>query len=720
MTTKLSIIAILCVALITAGCPGKSDTPTSEGHQFDPQIPGGSISGTSTLLPVTDLLANTSVSGQVTLSWKVPSVYLPLNYKIIVYRHDGLDPNWVLPNPALQGSTAPLFEAAEGQSNFFADSNNIQDSGYYNYWVYIFLNNQWSQASYLQVHYPTASTNFLLPLAADLWNQLAWRLGFAPKINNYIDYTVMAPGIFSYNHPKGSTAFAYSGAYMYVADTDNNRVLMYSRQGILACEAYKTDPELYSACYYQATGSPLQAQNVLGQPLDTTSGTCAAHPECTTKTTDQGCTTSSGCVWSNQSNSCSFPMNRCMSGPSKVYVQGSKLFVSDSGNNRILVWNVAPTVGCVPVLNGVIVATPDQSDCKPDYQIGKQSLDDENTYSLATDGNQSLSNPTGVAVSGSDIFIADTGNNRLVKIADFTSSDIFDCTPDKWSTSLCRFTSVLGQKDFFTAKTFNDFIAEDATTKLSCAQMSSNSVNNQSVCQQNTACAWNAGQIGGDCVIADPIIDPANLGHIITDDHQFLLQRYFANPTELRISDTGQLLVLAYENYSARSTAGNNISLNSRIVVFNKNVLSQDPVTSADPTCKISTFDTGGCDAQSVLGQLNFKTLTIETQSYPDIPYAFQSMSGFDIAGKNMIGVDSISSMVYIWPDWITSAATTKNPTKTLNPAGGAMPGGAGQFYPNLRSLSAVTISVGNQLVYITDSAASQVFEIRAYKLPTF
>lgn len=81
-----------------------------------------------------------------------------------------------------------------------------------------------------------------------------------------------------------------------------------------------------------------------------------------------------------------------------VATDGTRLFVVDQGNHRVLIWNQVPKGGPVP----------------PDVVLGQADF----TSGLANRGgstsSQALSSPTTVAVSGDRLAVADTGNNRVL------------------------------------------------------------------------------------------------------------------------------------------------------------------------------------------------------------------------------------------------------------------------------------------------------------------
>ena len=143
---------------------------------------------------------------------------------------------------------------------------------------------------------------------------------------------------------------ASDGNILVVADTDNNRVLI-----------WKSIPA------------------TIGQPADIVLG---------------------------QSNFISFltsaPSASSMRGPQGVWVQNGMLFVADTGNNRILIWNSIPTSNNQPA--NIVLG-------QPNFTSGGQ-YNLVNT-SLVTDAGL-LSSPTSVTSDGTHLFVADLGFSRVL------------------------------------------------------------------------------------------------------------------------------------------------------------------------------------------------------------------------------------------------------------------------------------------------------------------
>jgi hypothetical protein len=87
-----------------------------------------------------------------------------------------------------------------------------------------------------------------------------------------------------------------------------------------------------------------------------------------------------------------------MNWPQGVASDGTHLVVADTNNHRLLFWNTIPTVTGTPA----------------DFEIGQPSL---TSPTLANNGgisNASLSSPSSLFISGGKLYVADTGNNRVL------------------------------------------------------------------------------------------------------------------------------------------------------------------------------------------------------------------------------------------------------------------------------------------------------------------
>ena len=91
-----------------------------------------------------------------------------------------------------------------------------------------------------------------------------------------------------------------------------------------------------------------------------------------------------------------------MRGPQGVWIQGTKLFVADTQNNRVLIWNTIPTQNNQPA--DVVLGQPDFTTSPPINQVNLK---------LTATASIMLS-PTSVTSDGTHLFVTDLGYNRVL------------------------------------------------------------------------------------------------------------------------------------------------------------------------------------------------------------------------------------------------------------------------------------------------------------------
>jgi uncharacterized protein (TIGR03437 family) len=91
-----------------------------------------------------------------------------------------------------------------------------------------------------------------------------------------------------------------------------------------------------------------------------------------------------------------------MRGPQGVWIQGTKLFVADTQNNRILIWNTIPTQNNQPA--DLVLGQPNFTSSPPINQVN---------LTLTAAANIMLS-PTSVTSDGTHLFVTDLGYNRVL------------------------------------------------------------------------------------------------------------------------------------------------------------------------------------------------------------------------------------------------------------------------------------------------------------------
>lgn len=187
------------------------------------------------------------------------------------------------------------------------------------------------------------------------------------------------------------------GSDLVIADSQHNRVLVY------------------------ALASPSAPRLVLGQAAGTCDGGTNAL---------EACQTIADCP--DPTGTCTLGYDRCtandgigtgiaptastLSFPTAVWSDGTKLAVADTGNHRVLVWNTFPTA----------------SGQAANVVIGQSSF----TTIASGAGAAGLNSPQSIASDGDQLFVADTGNNRVLAYATIPTANGASAT------------IVLGQGDF--------------------------------------------------------------------------------------------------------------------------------------------------------------------------------------------------------------------------------------------------------------------------------
>jgi hypothetical protein len=122
----------------------------------------------------------------------------------------------------------------------------------------------------------------------------------------------------------------------------------------------------------------------------------------------------------DQFNSSTNSFTLAMNDPSDVWSDGTHLLVSDTKNHRVLLWKQIPS--SINVLPDGIIGQA---------QFGQTSI-------TGGSGTQGLHSPAGVASDGTNVFVADSANNRVLEYQDYLTDASLNPTA----------TYVFGQGDF--------------------------------------------------------------------------------------------------------------------------------------------------------------------------------------------------------------------------------------------------------------------------------
>ncbi|MBN8733599.1 MAG: hypothetical protein J0L64_23905 [Acidobacteria bacterium] len=96
------------------------------------------------------------------------------------------------------------------------------------------------------------------------------------------------------------------------------------------------------------------------------------------------------------------PNNRSLRGPAGVWIQDGRLYVADTGNNRVLIWNSIPSSNHQPA--DLVLGAPDfNTSIQPD--LTKATIDAKANTLLT---------PVSVTSDGRRLFVSDLGHNRVL------------------------------------------------------------------------------------------------------------------------------------------------------------------------------------------------------------------------------------------------------------------------------------------------------------------
>jgi NHL repeat len=227
-----------------------------------------------------------------------------------------------------------------------------------------------------------------------------------PVSNGFNETSTAAAGTTSQPH-----GLALANGKLYIADTSNNRVLVLTTPvmaGQMPSSVYG-QPDL-SLALPNSGGSP--SATTLSGPQGVFADSARVIVADTSNNRvlvyDANATTGAATLVLGQTNFTTAAPNAggatasVLQGPTSAYSNGTSLWVADTGNHRVLVWNTFPTSNGQPA----------------DIVIGQASM----SGMLSNQGNaaasaSSLSFPMGITVANGITYIADSGNNRVVRFS---------------------------------------------------------------------------------------------------------------------------------------------------------------------------------------------------------------------------------------------------------------------------------------------------------------
>jgi hypothetical protein len=234
-------------------------------------------------------------------------------------------------------------------------------------------------------------------------------LGQSGLIDNSVNRGQASPSLDSLKYPQGINVF---GNKLVVADSGNSRVLIWNT---LPTENGAPADLVIGAPNGTTDPSAIRTSSTRQSPYKT------AH--CGTRMYAVDTSRHRVLVWNNFSNQSNIPADfvlgqtnfntssantggvtaSTLNYPSGVHCDGTRLFVADAQNNRVLIWNTFPS-------------TFGQA---ADIVVGQSNMTSTAFGPTAT----TLTVPTAVWSTGSTLYIADRGNHRVLKYNSIPSSN---------------------------------------------------------------------------------------------------------------------------------------------------------------------------------------------------------------------------------------------------------------------------------------------------------
>lgn len=376
------------------------------------------------------------------------------------------------------------------------------------------------------------------------------------------------------------------GTVLWITDTSANRIMIYANIDALRCkEQYSENKELLDLCLLSSKYSPMQPYGILGKTSFYETGICNIY-------------------------------DQCFRNPKGILYKDGKLYVVDSGSNRIAIFDNPSVYGCHNIDSFLGKETP--VNCKIDRVIGREA---PNSNKYQSNKLAALSQPISIDIFNGHMYIADRWNYRVVIAKNVDDPTKWNCTPENFGLEGCVFDAVIGQRDLLSYDDYYNYL--------------------------------------GDTINTD-------FANGVIDDPNGIMKKLFSNPNYVKVTEEGHLIIASNEDFwDSWNTTSDGLGdetyaeLFSRVLIF-KN-LPKGP--DGEPTCDIQSFDSGLCDADVILGQNNmnkfykteyFDGWSTEIREFDNSPVALENLSSIELVGKTLILTDYEKSKIDIWYDYTT------------------------------------------------------------------
>ncbi|HEY3823279.1 MAG TPA: hypothetical protein VGL82_01920 [Bryobacteraceae bacterium] len=392
---------------------------------------------------------------------------------------------------------------------------------------------------------PTEDPTIVGSLCGVCRGQASLVLGQPDFVSN--NFTLTATGL------RSPTAVATDGNILAIADTDNNRVLIW-----LSLPRANAQP----------------ADVVIGQ-ADFTHNATSVPPTATS-----------------------------LRGPSGVWIAGGKLYVADTGDNRILIYNKIPLSNHVAA--DVVVGQPSfTSFVQPDL-----------TQNNATPTASDMQTPVSVTTDATHMYVADEGQNRVL---------IWNTIP---TSNGAPADVALGQLNLTTAISNNSFTINDATADADGAPENVTPV----MCQSTAAFAYDQGQTGTTAVDSvGTTIYPSLCAATMS------LPRYaLSDGTRLFVADGGNDRILVYNSIPTQSGQP------ADAILGEPDEFSDNTGTNPDGTNALQTPTSMAFDGLNLYVSDTYnRRVVIYTPGMPNIPIGGQGI--LNAASLNIYAIGDVA-----------------------------------------------------------------------------